>query len=185
MPRSFGADGESPRRQGVYHRRRVLDAVRFRGLVGDLDPTAGTGGGWTNTSTIPTPPTDVGDNPPPNPVSQFGDDPIETLPNGNILAGYFNGPRETYVYSPSTHTWSRDRGEEASQRSQRRRDLGRLPDGSILSYDIIASSNDNKFEAQRYIPATGTWVDASTVNAANPPGILSDGPTATSGGVGA
>ena len=134
------------------------------------NPTAGSGGTWTSTASIPTPPTSAGDNPPPSDESQFGDDPIETLPNGSILAGYFDGP-QTYVYTPSTNTWTQTGDKLRGDRSDEETWI-KLADGSILSYDVFASETDGKFEAQRYIPSTGTWVDASTLSATNPPSLL-------------
>ena len=84
-------------------------------------------------------------------VSQFGDDPIEVLPNGTILAGYWNGP-QTYIYNPTTNAWtqtaSKLRGDSSDEET-----WIKLPDGSILSYDIDGSINAGKFKAQRYIPA--------------------------------
>ena len=84
-------------------------------------------------------------------VSQFGDDPIEVLPNGTILAGYFNGP-QTYIYNPTTNAWtqtaSKLRGDSSDEET-----WIKLPDGSILSYDVGASISAGAFQAQRYIPA--------------------------------
>jgi len=47
------------------------------------------------------------------PQSQFGDDPTEILPNGNILAGYLSGA-QTYIYNPSAKHVERD-GHEAAR----------------------------------------------------------------------
>ncbi len=114
-------------------------------------------------------------------VSQYGDDPLEVLPGGNILAGWFNGPN-TYIYDPATNTWtqtgSKLRGDASDEETWMK-----LPDGSILSYDIFGSVNAGAFKAQRYIPSTGTWVDASNVDPTNPPSLLSDGPPPASGAV--
>ena len=44
----------------------------------------------------------------------------------------------------------------------------KLPDDSILSYDVFSSISLAVPHAQRYIPATGTWVDAGS-----PPAQLS------------
>ena len=40
-----------------------------------------------------------------DPTNDFGDEPMESLPNGDILAGYIDGP-QTFIYDPSTQTWS-------------------------------------------------------------------------------
>ena len=117
------------------------------------DPVANT---WTSIATFP--------------QSMFGDDPIETLPNGNVLAGYIAGP-QTYIYNPTANSWSQTgtklRGDQSDEES-----WVKLPDGSILSYDIFSSASSGVGHAQRYIPSTGQWVDAS--NGTLP--ILSDPP---------
>lgn len=46
---------------------------------------------WSPIPSVPTPLTTAGSQT--TPTSQYGDDPTEVLPNGNILAGYFNGPQ--------------------------------------------------------------------------------------------
>ena len=95
------------------------------------------------------------------PRTQFGDDPSEVLPNGNVLAGYLSGP-QTYIYNPSNNTWSQAGTKLRSDRSDEETWV-KLPDGSILSYDIFASISSGVGHAQRYIPSTNTWVDAGTV----------------------
>src|SRR5262249_24027900 len=105
------------------------------------------------------------------PTSQFGDDPITVLPNGDVLAGYLNGP-ETYVYHPATDTWRRTAGDKLRQDASDEESWIKLPDGSILSYDIFASEADGKCEAQRYIPSQDQWVDASILDPLNPPTLL-------------
>jgi hypothetical protein len=100
------------------------------------------------------------------PQPKFGDDPTEVLPNGTVLAGYLDGP-QTYLYNPSANSWSATgsklRGDQSDEES-----WVKLSDGSILSYDIFATLATGVGHAQRYLPATGTWVDAGT-----PPNNLS------------
>ncbi len=108
-------------------------------------------------------------------VSQFGDDPIETLPGGNILAGYFNSP-STYIYSPATNTWTPTAGSKVNGDRSDEETWLKLPDGSILSYDIYSSISNGVFQAQRYIPSQDKWVNASNLSPTNPPSLLSDGP---------
>jgi predicted outer membrane repeat protein len=119
-------------------------------------------------------------NPPPKAQAQpqFGDDPIEVLPNTasgqtQILAGYF-GNGTTYLYNASTNTWATtSTGKQRGDRSDEETWV-KLPDNSILSYDIYASeSSPPVFHAQRFIPSTDQWVDASTVNPAKLPSLLS------------
>ncbi|HEX3998078.1 MAG TPA: choice-of-anchor D domain-containing protein [Pirellulales bacterium] len=124
-----------------------------------FNPYVGTGGTWTN---IPSDPT---------PDSSLGDDPIEVLPDGNVLTGWLNGP-QTYIYNPTTNTWSSG-GTKLYDDPSAEETWVKLPDGSILSYDITSTINGGVFQAQRYIPATNTWVDASSMNPADPATILS------------
>jgi hypothetical protein len=110
------------------------------------DPVANT---WTNVANFP--------------ISHFGDDPTEVLPDGKVLGGYFYGP-ETYIYDPVTNSWSatgsKARGDISDEES-----WVKLPDDSILSYDIFSSIWSGTGHAQRYIPSQGKWVDAGTLPA--------------------
>jgi len=115
-------------------------------------------------------------------TSQFGDDPIEVLspdsthPDGQVLAGYFNGPT-TYLFNPAiapgSGQWTTTTGGKLHGDQSDEETWVKLPDGSILSYDVF-SSESGTFHAQRYVPSTGMWVDASNLDPSNPPSILSD-----------
>jgi hypothetical protein len=118
------------------------------------DPIANT---WMNIPNFPQP--------------KFGDDPSEGLPNGEVLGGFIGGP-QTYLYDPARDVWS-STGFKLGDDQSAEETWMKLPDGSILSYDIFASISDKRFEAQRYIPSTGRWVDASSRDANNPPSLLS------------
>ena len=80
----------------------------FTNAVEIYDPTTNS---WSQVASVPTPPTQTGQIPPPNAISQFGDDPITVLPNGQVLAGYFNGP-QTYIYNPATNSWRQTTGDK-------------------------------------------------------------------------
>jgi hypothetical protein len=95
------------------------------------------------------------------PQANFGDDPTAMLPNGTVLAGYIAGP-QTYIYNPATNAWSQT-GTKLRNDASDEETWMELPDGSILSYDIFSSISTGVGHAQRYIPATGTWVDAGIV----------------------
>jgi hypothetical protein len=101
---------------------------------------------WTNTANFPQP--------------EFGDDPTILLPDGRVLAGYVSGP-QTYIYNPASNAWSQAGTKLRNDQSDEETWV-KLPDGSILSYDIFASVGTGVGHAQRYVPATNTWVDAST-----------------------
>jgi hypothetical protein len=105
------------------------------------------------------------------PQSQFGDDPTEVLPNGDVLGGYLFGS-QTYLYHPNLNLWAAT-GIKLHNDISTEETWVKLPDGSILSYDIVASIVSNEFLAQRFIPSRGEWVDASSLDPNNPPSPLS------------
>ena len=41
-----------------------------------------------------------------------------------------------------------------------------------MAYDVFASETAGRFHAQRFIPSLDIWVDASNLNPANPPGVM-------------
>jgi hypothetical protein len=135
-----------------------------------FDSTAGPQGAWKYVASIPTPPSGI-HLPPGQTASQWGEGSIEVIANGNVFAPYSLGPT-TYLYNPSTNTWTAGpqklrndySGEEA---------WVKLPDNSILSYDLSGSLIPGVFHGQRYVPNTGQWVDESKVSATNPPQLLS------------
>ncbi len=92
----------------------------------------------------------------PFPQAGFGDDPSAILPDGQILAGYFAGP-QTYIYDPASNTWSQAGTKIHNDPSDEESWL-KLPDGSILTYDIRSSIAAGVGEAERFIPSTGQWV---------------------------
>ncbi|MBV9820825.1 MAG: hypothetical protein JO144_01170, partial [Actinobacteria bacterium] len=98
------------------------------------DPVANT---WTRTANFP--------------QTMFGDDPTEVLPDGRVLAGYVVGP-QTYIYDPAADTWT-PTGTKLNNDQSDEETWVKLPDNSILTYDIFAPGT-----AQRYLPDSGTWV---------------------------
>ena len=95
------------------------------------------------------------------PQPEFGDDPTVVLPSGQVLAGYIFGP-QTYLYNPTSNSWSQTGSKLRGDRSDEETWV-LLPDGSVLSYDIFSSPASGAGHAQRYLPASGTWVDAGSV----------------------
>jgi uncharacterized repeat protein (TIGR01451 family) len=111
----------------------------------------------------------------PSPTGTLGECDVEVLPDGRVLAADKRGPAMS-IYNPATNTWvlgpNRLRGDWNDEET-----WVKLPDNSILSYDIWSSAQENTFHAQRYIPdpngGIGTIVDASNVDPTNPPSLLS------------
>jgi hypothetical protein len=95
------------------------------------------------------------------PQSQFGDDPSQVLDNGKVLLGYIGGP-QTYLYDPATNTYTQT-GTKLRNDQSDEEGFAKLPDGSILDYEVFTNIGATPGHAQRYIPSTGTWVDAGTV----------------------
>jgi hypothetical protein len=142
----------------LYYGSAILNDGRYFVVGGEypgfiptgeiFDPVAGT---WTNITSFPT--------------GAFGDDPVELLDNGTLLAGYYGGP-QTYIYNPTTDSWTTTGtklyGDQTDEEA-----WVKLPDGSILSYAIFASISSEQGGgqglAQRYIPSTGTWVGTGSV----------------------
>jgi hypothetical protein len=106
------------------------------------------------------------------PKSQFGDDPSALLPDGRVLTGYISGP-QTYIYNPTTNAWSFAATKLRSDQSDEESWI-KLPDDSILSYDIFSSNSTGTNTAQRYVPSQNKWVDAGTVPVALSSGGVGD-----------
>ncbi len=94
------------------------------------------------------------------PARQFGDDPSEELPDGRVLAGYLLGG-QTYIYNPASDSWNFAAFKARNDRSDEETWV-KLPDDSILSYDVFDASATTA-HAQRYLPAQNQWVDAGDV----------------------
>ncbi len=78
------------------------------------------------------------------------------LANGTVLVGSRVGP-QTYIYNPTTNAWAAGPTRLFNDQSYGEK-WTKLPDGSILSYDIW----QNVGEAQRLDPTTMTWIDSGT-----------------------
>jgi hypothetical protein len=93
----------------------------------------------------------------PFPTGSFGDDSLQVLPDGTVMATDPNSGN-TYIYDPSTDTWqsgpTKLRGDRSDEEG-----LVRLSDGSFVDYELFTGFA----QAQRYFPFTNTWVDAGTV----------------------
>jgi hypothetical protein len=107
------------------------------------DPVANT---WTNITNFPN--------------SSFGDDPSQVLADGTVFTGYIFS-QATYIYHPSTDSWTFAANKLRSDRSDEEWFL-KLADGSLLSYDVFASTGSTG-KSQRYIPSSNSWVDAGSV----------------------
>ena len=98
-----------------------------------------------------------------DPSNNYGDDPLTVLNNGTVFAGYIFDAR-TFIYNPGTNSWSLGGMKLNGDRSDEEGWV-KLPDGSILSYDVFSSISSGTAHAQRYIPSTNTWVATSNLPA--------------------
>jgi len=94
-----------------------------------------------------------------HPETQFGDDPSMLLSNGKILAGSI-GTRNSYLYDIATNTWSFAAAKVYNDRSDEEGWV-KLPDGSVLTYDLFQSIATGGSYAEKYVPATNKWVSIS------------------------
>jgi Galactose oxidase, central domain len=85
----------------------------------------------------------------------FGDDPSILIPGGNILAGnIFN--RSTYTYSVAANSWSFAANKFYNDRSDEEGWV-KLPDDTVLTYDIFQSIGAGSGYAELYNPTSGAW----------------------------
>jgi len=81
----------------------------------------------------------------------IGDAPVKTLFDGTVLLGdIFGGRQGRYDYTTNTWTSGGDKNVQCSEES-----WALLPDQSVLTVDT-----DNPPFAERYLPASNTWVSA-------------------------
>ena len=91
------------------------------------------------------------------PEQFFGDIPTSLLRNGKILVGAQSTPN-TYLYDPIDDTWSLA-AEKLRQDPSTEESWIALPNGNVLSYDVVMGLN----QAQFYDVATNSWVDTGPV----------------------
>lgn len=144
----------------LYFGSNVLPSGKVFLLGGEYSGPAGSSN-WTNTGEMYDPVANAWTNITSFPQSNFGDDPTVLLPSGKVLCGYLSGP-QTYLYDPGANSWAQTGTKLRSDQSDEETWV-MLPDSSVLSYDIFASPPSGPGSAQRYVPATGVWVDAGSV----------------------
>ena len=90
-----------------------------------------------------------------HPESNFGDVPSMLLDKGKILAGSLFD-RKSYLYDIKTNTWSAT-GNKFYADSSDEETYVKLPDGSVMTYDLFFSIQTQGAYAEAYQPKTGTW----------------------------
>ena len=97
----------------------------------------------------------------PSPQGYFGDDPIEVLPNGNVLEGEALSSG-TEIYNPTTNTYSPGANKLNNDQTDEECWV-KLPNGDILSYAIFGSLGSGQSQAQYYDPTTNAWYQTGPV----------------------
>lgn len=146
--------------QRLYFASNVLPDGRVLILGGEYSGPQGNAN-WTNTGEIYDPVANHWTAVATYPQTRFGDDPSMALDSGQVLLGYLSGP-QTYLYNPATNTYTPTGSKLRNERSDEETWL-KLPDGSVLSYDVFNDANKGQSTSQRYVPSSGTWVDAGLV----------------------
>ena len=91
----------------------------------------------------------------PTPGHTFSDANSEILPDGRVLVALVEGAlKSTLIYNPVTNAWINGPTLNGIHNESA---WVKLPDDSILMVDRLSTN------AERYIPATNTWINDSTV----------------------
>jgi hypothetical protein len=114
---------------------------------------------WANTGEIYDPVADSWSPIAHHPEGNFGDDPSMLLSNGKILAGSIN-TNKSYLYDIATNTWT-PAATKVYEDASDEEGWVKLPDGSVLTYDLFKSVNTVGGYAEKYVPSTNTWVSIS------------------------
>jgi hypothetical protein len=101
-----------------------------------------------------------------DPVAQVGNQPTEVLANGSVMVSTLARSQgwapdgETEIYNPATNSWSQ--AGNAIFTDQTNADPWvKLPNGELLTYDGLTSSQDNQGQAKFFDPSSTYWFKAS------------------------
>lgn len=89
----------------------------------------------------------------------FGDDPSILLPNNQILAGDLSN-NHTYLYNWATDSWTPGPTKANKDRSDEEGWV-KLPNGTVLTYDLFLSDSTSGSYGEIYDPTTNSWSDHS------------------------
>ncbi len=88
-----------------------------------------------------------------------GDVPSILLPGNKILIGDLVN-QQTWIYDVTANSWSQTGSKVYSDQSDEE-GWAKLPDGSVLNYDLFHSKSTGGSYAEKYDPATGMWTSVS------------------------
>lgn len=92
-------------------------------------------------------------------IACVGDVPSILLPGGNILLGDLVNS-QTWIYNIASNSWSQTGSKVYSDQSDEE-GWAKLPDGTVLNYDLFHSKSTGGSYAEKYNPATGMWSSVS------------------------
>jgi len=114
---------------------------------------------WTNTGEVYDPVSNSWSPITHHPEPQFGDVPTMLISNTTLLAGSLFS-RNTYLYDIPTDSWSSAIPKYYNDRSDEETWV-KLPDGSVLTYDLFASISLGGAYAERFNLRTNSWTPIS------------------------
>jgi hypothetical protein len=85
----------------------------------------------------------------------LGDEPSSLLPGGIILVGDLVN-RNTWLYNVGTNSWSMSGAKVYNDQSDEE-GWAKLPNGTVINYDLFQSKSTGGSYAEIYNPTTGTW----------------------------
>jgi len=142
----------------LYYASHVLPSGKVWLLGGEYSGF-GLMANWANTGEMYDPISNTWSPIAPHPEAQFGDDPTMLVAHGKILAGSLF-TQNTYLYDIATNSWSFAASKLYHDRSDEEGWV-KLPDGSVLTYDLFQSVATSGSYAERYDHATNTWSSIS------------------------
>ncbi len=83
------------------------------------------------------------------------------LLEGNILTGFLDGP-ETYIYNIASNTWTATGTKNNNDQSDEEGWV-KLPDNSVLSYDVWYNTGNAPGLRSGTFLSTGKWVNTGSV----------------------
>ncbi len=93
-------------------------------------------------------------------ISCVGDVPSVLLSGGRVLVGDLVN-QTTWIYNVATDTWTQSGSKVYADQSDEE-GWNKLPDGSIITYDLFKSkANPQGSYAEKYNPTTGMWTSIS------------------------
>lgn len=89
----------------------------------------------------------------------LGDEPSMLLTGGNILVGDLLN-QKTYIYNVAANSWTQT-GSKVYPDQSDEEGWAKMPDGTVINYDLFESKSTGGSYAEKYNPATGTWSSIS------------------------